>query len=260
MREFESIVRPPVHVISLLSYVLLNAGQIDDAHPLADPLAGHLMQRHSPDFTVVRLHEMLDDAGPEDTVHPFTEVGCKAWRSGQPLKASQTLFKGIRREVTDIVLERVRNPCFADADPALPLVLIPSAVKGLLYHTVKIIVVRKEDVTADVPGEAMVVDEGGGEAADLLGGLEEMPILQPESTETMGRTKAGGTGTYNEDARHWLSLDFARGDKDTFHAQQMSTFPISVLLCGTCPNCRIIKDPSITISNIIKAEYFPVEY
>lgn len=233
VREFEGIVRPPVHVISLLSYVLLNAGQIDDAYPFADPLARHFVGGDAPYLFVVGLHEMLDDAGPEDTVHPFTEVGCKARRSGQRLKASQALFKGIRREVTDIVLERVWNPCFADADPALPLVLIPGAVKGLLHHTVKIVVVGEEDVTADVPGEAMVVDVGGGEAADLLGGLEEMPILQPESTKTMSRTKAGGTSTYNEDARHWLSLDFARGDKDTFHAQQMSTFPISVLLCST---------------------------
>ena len=47
-------------------------------------------------------------------------------------------------------------------------------------------------MTADVPGEAIVVDKGGGETADVGIAFEEAPVGLVEFAEMMCGAEAGG--------------------------------------------------------------------
>jgi hypothetical protein len=53
-------------------------------------------------------------------------------------------------------------------------------------HVVKVLVVRKDDVAADVKEEALVGGVGGGEAACLLVGVDEQPWAVVLCSESEG--------------------------------------------------------------------------
>jgi hypothetical protein len=115
----------------------------------------------------------------------------------QTLDASGEIF---RRKMTEIVLEGVGDEFSPEPDVGLAHVPEPRVGESAVHEVVEVIVVRELDVTSEVPGEAFVVYEGGGEAARVRVGLQNLEIGVPEFVQAVGGTEAGTAGTENENA------------------------------------------------------------
>jgi hypothetical protein len=75
----------------------------------------------------------------------------------EPVEAPDELFV---RQPPDVVLEWIRNPAISHPDPRFSDVLDPLLAESGLHQLVEILVMRKEDVTANVPGEPLRIDKG----------------------------------------------------------------------------------------------------
>ena len=175
---------------------------VDDRHPLGDPVVAHLLQGCRPDLEVVRVHEVLRDAGAELRQDPFLEVPERPIlvdRLGFD-EADQALEHrplGQRREV---VLEGIADVLVLELDPALAVDPADSVLaEDLAEELVEVLVARKDDVARDVPGPPLRVGEARGEAADLARALEDLESILAALAQAVGRTEARRTGSEDDD-------------------------------------------------------------
>lgn len=52
-------------------------------------------------------------------------------------------------------------------------------------------------MTADVPGEAVIIDEGGGKATDVIGAFEQVPVGVANIFEMIGSAQTAWSGAKN---------------------------------------------------------------
>jgi hypothetical protein len=67
----------------------------------------------------------------------------------------------------------------------------------------------KEDMTADVPGETVIIKERGGQTTHMGVALEELPVGVTQFMEMMGGAQAGGAGAEDEDFHAQISTPWA---------------------------------------------------
>ena len=108
---------------------------------------------------------------------------------------AQAVFFG---QPVDVVLERVGDPAILDPDPRLALVLEPADGDRAIEHRVVVGVVRELDVAADVPGEALVVEEARRQAAGSRRRFEQQIVVSAELFESPRRAEAGRAGADDE--------------------------------------------------------------
>jgi hypothetical protein len=92
-------------------------------------------------------------------------------------------------------------------------------------------------VTADVPGEALFVDERSGESTDVKVAFEELPTGMVVFIQIICDAKASGTGAEDSDFHVSIvsSLFADRANTGilslwTFVKQQQATFSVAILL------------------------------
>src|SRR4029077_9067770 len=69
------------------------------------------------------------------------------------------------RQVPQIALERIRDPCFAFYDPAFANPLVHFLAENLVDEPVEIGIVRKDDVTTLIPHKSVFINMGSSVAA-----------------------------------------------------------------------------------------------
>lgn len=116
----------------------------------------YLTRRHRPHLKVIRPHENIRNPRPHIADIPLIEiprlgtVGTSLQRSvNQRVNAPHLL---LLREHGDVILERVRDPPPLVADIRDSLVRIPVGFlgEGFVQTVVEVLVVREDDVAADV--------------------------------------------------------------------------------------------------------------
>ena len=221
-RVLECVVWSPAEVVEALVHVAFCALPVEDRDAFADPGLVHLLGGAGPDLEVVRPHELLGDARAEDVVDELAEVAGAGGPCRVGLRLDQAVDAGLGvglGEVSEVVLEWVRHPGAGDADPALALVGGVLALHELFEDAVVLFVVTKEDVPADVPGEAVLVGVAACQAADVVGGLDEGEVGEPDLAEAVGGPEARGAGADDEDASRVLCLvrtHLTPGDADRY--------------------------------------------
>ena len=128
--------------------------------------ATHLGRRHGPDLEVVRSHEQIGDAGAHHANDPVVKIlrlgaGDAGLERGvdHAVHAPDLLVLGQHR---DVVLERVRHPepLAPHVRDALMRVPIFLSRQSLVDTVVKVLVVREDDVAADIVQLEIVRDRG----------------------------------------------------------------------------------------------------
>jgi len=104
----------------------------------------------------------------------------------------------IRRQVADVVLERVGHPGIGNADHSLALVLQVVLAQEVVQQAVEVVVMGKDHVAANIPGEALVVAETGREAAGMGVFFQDQVVRDAEFTQALGRAQAGGAGAEDQ--------------------------------------------------------------
>ena len=154
-----------------------HGAQVGYGDALADPVRVEHGGRIGPDLEVVGQQEQFRDALAEGAQNPVVEVGAwaRAVRRGPSNPVRRPIVGG--RQPMQVVLEGIGDETVPDPDPALALVLDPAVrPQGLLHVAVERLVVRELDVAAQVPGKALFVDDGGGQAARMWLGLDEQAV------------------------------------------------------------------------------------
>lgn len=108
--------------------------------------------------------------------------------------------------MADIILERIRNPCIEDADPTLPLMLVPASIQGFVHHMIEVVVMGEEDMAPDIPGKTTFIDEGCRETADMVITFKNLPIGLTELREVIASTKATGSRTEDDIVHNSLTI------------------------------------------------------
>ena len=83
-------------------------------------------------------------------------VGIAAGRLDQ---AEETLDHELGLEIAQVVLERVGDPAVAEADVRGSLVLADLVAEHFLEQRVELPEVAEDDMTAEIPGEALGIDD-----------------------------------------------------------------------------------------------------
>ena len=200
-RVFEPVVWSPAEVVELFLDVALGALPVDDRDAFADPDFVELLGFVGPDLEVVRPHKALGDAVAEDVVDELTEVGCAGSTGRVGLRIDQTIDAGFRVcfwQIPQVVLEGVRHPGVHHPHPALTLVERVVALHELLEDPVVFFVMAKENVAADVPGEAVDVGVTPCQPADCVGGLAEEVVCPPELAQPIPSAQPSRAGADDE--------------------------------------------------------------
>jgi len=131
---------------------------------LTNPSVIHVPQRMCPDLKVVWTHEQVCNPRAESLNDPLFEVARDLTRracGNQSFDGTPTVG-GIK--AVQIVLERIGNEAFFHPNPTFALVPDPSlSWEGEVHVLVELAVMRKLDVAAQIPGEAMRINMRGGE-------------------------------------------------------------------------------------------------
>src|SRR6476620_7077344 len=114
---------------------------------------------------------------------------CVPLSSLPPERLQETTNLYFFGQVAKITLERIGNPCLSLDDPAFPDSLVYLVSKNLVDQLVKVWIVRKNDVSALIPHEALFVDVGCGVSADIARLLIHRPIVVAQFVQTIGRAK-----------------------------------------------------------------------
>ena len=150
--------------------------------------------RHSPDLEVVRSHEDVGDtltAVPHDPLVKVLGlgVGDTVLESGidQPVYALDLVVLG---KHGDVVLERVGDPKALVAHVGDALVGVPVILAGqcLVDAVVEVLVVREDDVTADVVelcGFKPLVSRTGLPSKDGTGGYGNWRLTKPSGVTSV---------------------------------------------------------------------------
>src|SRR6516162_10253561 len=199
-RELEFAVRTPANIVTLVENVFQESLEIQHRNAVGDPGFGHLFERCRPDLIVVGKHEGLRNALPERTEDPVAKVaGCPGVAIGGSFgRADQATDLNIFRQVAQIALKRIGHPGFAFDNPALADALVYLVAQNLVDQSVEVRVVRKNDVTALIPDESVLIQVGSGVAADIVGLLVEDPIVVPQLVKPVSRAESGRSRSYDD--------------------------------------------------------------
>ena len=180
-----------------------DALEIHGGHPLPHPADIELRRVVGPHLAVVRKHERVAEAGAESRQQPVAKRRRRAGARGllQVEEAVQARDQLVVRQPPDVVLKRIRNPAIAHPHPRFAHVLDPRVAKRRVHHRVEVRVVREQHVAAEVPGEPIRVDNGGGQAAGMTGGFVQRPVRVPELVQPPGRAKPGRPRADDDNAR-----------------------------------------------------------
>src|SRR6516164_7524387 len=199
-RKLEFAVRTPCYIVALVENVLQEPLEIQHRDAVGDPGLGHLFERCRPDLGVVGKHEGLGDALAKRAEDPVAKVtGCPGVSIGGSFgRADQATDLNIFRQVAQIALKGIRHPGFAFDNPALADALVHLFAQNLVVQSVEVRVVRKNDVTALIPDESVLIQVGSGVAADIVGLLVEDPIVVPQLVKPVSRAESGRSRSYDD--------------------------------------------------------------
>jgi hypothetical protein len=101
---------------------------------------------------------VVGDAAAEARLHPLRKVhaGIAPGRLDEPEDA---LVRRLGREVTEVVLKGVWNPAVCEANVRRPLVVVDVVAHDLFEQLVELAVVAEDDVTSEVPGKTLRIDD-----------------------------------------------------------------------------------------------------
>src|SRR5581483_3371343 len=193
----KNAIRSPGNVVSFEDEVMEHTREIGHGHPLTDPVVLHLFSRIGPDLKVVRQQKDIGDTLSEGGQNPFLEVRrfvlAVLLNLNQAVQTANDLFP---RQPVEIVLERIWNKPIPDPDPGFAFMSQPILLRNELMHQrIEIFVVRKLDVTADVPEESFFIAKRRGQTAGVVVRLQQLPIGMAELVKTPGGAEPSGAAT-----------------------------------------------------------------
>src|SRR5262245_13468319 len=99
----------------------------------------------------------------------------------------------------DVVLERIRNETIPHPDPRLPLMMQPAVHPEKFVHRgVEVGIMRELNVPANIPGEALVIDERRCQTAGFARGFQQTPGGTAIELQLTSRAEPGWTGTNDQ--------------------------------------------------------------
>src|ERR1700681_3487891 len=109
-----------------------------------------------PDLKVIGEQKNFGQPRPKTGINPVVKVpqgrSSTLHRVDHAAKASLEL---IARQEVNVILQGVRNEAVTHPYPGLPLMFQPRIAEQLVHQVIKVAIVRKLNVSTNVPGEAM---------------------------------------------------------------------------------------------------------
>ena len=98
-----------------------------------------------------------------------------------------------------VQLKGVRDEPLAQPDPRFTLVVQPPVdAEQIVHQLVEVVVVTELHVAAEVPGEAVFIDDRARESTSGLGSLEEAPVRPAQGIEAPRGAQAGWSRTHDQ--------------------------------------------------------------
>jgi len=151
---------------------------------------------------------MSGNAFAEAGQDPLFEVFGLRVRAGlgvpQPI---ETLLHIGFRKVADVMLKRIWHEALFQPYPGFAPMTQPLVSEQGIHQAIEIRVMRKEDVTADIPRESERIGEGTGEAAGMGRRFGEKIVSEAQLPKPVSDPQAGRTGAddqYPAIAKRWF--------------------------------------------------------
>jgi hypothetical protein len=196
-RVLEGVVRPPAGVVAVEDHVAQHARERRQRHALADPLLVHHARLVRPHLEVVGHHEVLGEPGAELLHDELLEVLDLRQVERLTLRldeAEHALEHDFLRQVLDVVLQRVRQEAPAHPDPRLAHQLLVLVAHQLVEQAVEVLVVREQDVPADVVREAVRARLARCQAPDLVACFDDPVVAVAQLRQAVGGGEPGRAG------------------------------------------------------------------
>jgi hypothetical protein len=111
----------------------------------------------------------------------------------------QAFHVNVFRQVSEIALERIRNPATVFHNPAFANTLVHLFAEHVIDQLVEVGIVRKNDVPTFVPNKAVRVDVRGRMSADTVRFFVQHPVLIAEFVKPIGGAQAGWARSDHDD-------------------------------------------------------------